>query len=140
MIKRIFATTLLLLIISLMSLGSPIDEHYFTEAQRTWNSDAVFDGLVEQVAQVGVVDEYQTLWEATVLLKTVVKGKSTRRVSRVKVYFTGPNGQKGMMCPSPARIEPNLKARFYAKRQDILEFERVLFIQTGQWVVRKDAI
>ena len=43
-------------------------------------------------------------------------------------------------CPSPPRIEPHMNARFYAKRRDLLEFKKALFIQSGQWLLRKDAI
>jgi len=140
MITKAILTTALLLIIASNSVSTPASEPYLTETQRVGGSDAVFDGLVEQVTKVGVIDMYQTLWEATVLLKTVVKGKSLRQVSRVKVYYTGSNGNWMIACPSPPHIERNMKARFYAKRQNILEFKRVLFIQSGQWIVRKDAI
>jgi len=141
--KRSLPLLLLILLVYLTSsLGSvgAVEEEYLTEAERTKYSDAVFDGAVEGVAQVGVIDEYQTLREATVLLKSVVKGKSLRQGARVKVYFTGPNGQKMVACPSPPRIEPRMNARFYAKRRDLLEFKKALFIQSGQWLLRKDAI
>src|SRR5262249_24447200 len=141
--KRSLPLLLLILLVYLTSsLGSvgAVEEEYLTEAERIKYSDAVFDGAVEGVAQVGVIDEYQTLWEATVLLKSVVKDKSLTQGSRVKVNFTGPNGQKVIACPSPPRIEPQMKGRFYAKRRDFLEFKKALFIQSGQWLLRKDAI
>ena len=115
-------------------------EEYLTPPERIKYSDAVFDGTVEKVSQVGVIDENQTLWEATVLLTSIIKGKSLKEGMRVSVYYTGANGQRMIVCPSPPRIEEQLKARFYAKRHDILEHKGVLYIQSEQWLARKDAI
>src|SRR5215216_6061956 len=139
MARTLILFSLVSLTLSLGSVRATLEE-YLTEAERTKYSDAVFDGTVDHIAQVGVLDENRTLWEATVLLKSVVKDKALRQMTRVRVYFTGQNGHRMVVCPSPPRIEPEMKARFYAKRRDLLEYKEVLFIQSDQWLLRKDAI
>ena len=139
MIGKSIIISLLFLTLGLNSVCAG-QEEYLTQPERMKYSAAVFDGTVEHISQVGVVDENQTLWEATVLLTSIIKGKSLKRGMRISVYYTGPNGQRMLVCPTPAHIEPQMKARFYAKRFDILEYKKVLYIQSGQWVERKDAI
>jgi hypothetical protein len=136
MARKLMLINLLYVIFSLASVSAGQEEN-ISEGERTTYSDAVFDGTVEKVTQVGVIDEYQTLWKATVLLKTVVKGKELSQVTRISLFYPGPNGQKMRVCPSPPRIGPQMKARFYAQRQDLPGFKKVLFIQSDQWLLRR---
>jgi len=70
MAGKLTVTSFLFLTPGLVSACGGI-EPYLTEAQKIRYSEAVFDGTVESSAQVGVLNDAETLWEATVLLKSL---------------------------------------------------------------------